>query len=207
MCRRESRSGFLWAGAGPPLGQQPGPSAAPTLAWASSTCSYPMGTAGRDGAGAPVSPARGQGPKAGGWTVTEAAARARVGSINPAVAAAGASITPTLQTGQQAQLLLGSGRVPARNGRASRSWPVCRLPNTCLPSGASHRLPPGDPAPWLWVRAWQGGLRHGLVEVRHTLRGLGLLTVAPPSSLLGFHWAPSCASPSKASAVASFVGE
>jgi len=62
--RRDSRSGFLWAGGlGLHWASIQGPALTPTPAWASSTCSYPMGTAGRDGAGSPCVPRQRTGPR------------------------------------------------------------------------------------------------------------------------------------------------
>ena len=101
LCAKGQQVWFpLGWGVGPPLGQQPGPSAAPYPSLGFQHLLLPHGDSRPGWRWEPLCPPPEDRAPAGGWTVTEAAARPRVGSINPAVAAAGASITPTLQTGQ-----------------------------------------------------------------------------------------------------------
>ena len=75
--------------------------------------------------------------------MTEAAARPRVGSVNPTVAEPGASIAPTLHTGA---LRLSCCRDLAQSQGSEVAEPggpglVCWLP-TCLRSGACPHRPP-----------------------------------------------------------------
>lgn len=84
--------GLPWASSqGPALSLPPPPKlSAPTPP--------PWGQRARMMLGAPSFPSEDRAP-AGGWAMTEAAARPCVGSVNPTVAEAGASIAPTLHPG------------------------------------------------------------------------------------------------------------